>query len=63
MKELLQDEKTKLLNSPNTDYIWEERRKLVPELIARIENIHKELSTDIEWLDSTELIREDRDNR
>ncbi|MEM1169618.1 MAG: hypothetical protein AAGJ08_11205 [Cyanobacteria bacterium P01_H01_bin.35] len=63
LKELLQDEKPKLLTSQNTDTTQQKRRKSVPQLIARIENIHKELPTDIEWLDSTKLIREDRDNR
>lgn len=53
----------KFVVSPETDPTWEERRKAVPQLLAEIERRRKELRTDIQWLDSTELIREDRDNR
>ncbi len=53
----------KFLVSPETDPTWEERRKAVPKLLAEIERRRKELPKDIQWLDSTELIREDRDNR
>ena len=53
----------KLLVSPETDPTWEERCKAVPKLLAELESRRKELPTEIQWLDSTELIREDRDNR
>lgn len=53
----------KFIVSPETDPTWEERRKAVPKLLAEIERRRQELPTDINWLDSTELIREDRDNR
>lgn len=53
----------KFLVSPETDPTWEERRKAVPKLLAEIERRRQELPTDIQWLDSTELIREDRDKR
>ena len=56
LTEVLQAEKPKFLISSNTNPAQEERQKAVPELIARIEHIHKELPTDIEWLDSTKLI-------
>ncbi len=53
----------KFLISPETDPTWEERRKAVPQILAEIEGRRKELPSDIEWLDSTALIREDRDSR
>lgn len=53
----------KFLNSPETDPTWEERCKAVPQILADIEQRRKELPSDIEWLDSTALIREDRDSR
>lgn len=53
----------KFLISPETDPTWEERRKAVPQILADIEQLRKELPSDIKWLDSTVLIREDRDRR
>ena len=53
----------KFLISPETDPTWEERRKATPQLLAEIERRRKQLPSDIEWLDSTALIREDRDTR
>lgn len=65
LNEALQKPKTslKFLISPEADPTWEERRKAVPKVLAEIERRRKELPTDIEWLDSTALIREDRDSR
>jgi len=53
----------KFLVSPERDPTWEERRKAVPQLLVELERRRKKLPTDIQWLDGTELIREDRDNR
>ena len=53
----------KFLISPETDPTWEERRKATPQILADIERRRKELPSDIKWLDSTALIREDRDSR
>ncbi|OKH36389.1 hypothetical protein NIES2119_17235 [[Phormidium ambiguum] IAM M-71] len=53
----------KFFISPETDPTWEERRKAVPQILSDIEQRRKELPSDIEWLDSTALIREDRDSR
>lgn len=39
----------------------EERRKNVPKLIEEIRQRRENRRTDIEWLDSTAMIREDRD--
>ncbi|GFE67857.1 Arc family DNA-binding protein [Chroococcus sp. FPU101] len=53
------------LISPETDPTWEERRKAVPQLQAEIEQRRKQRrkqrQNDIQRLDSTELLREDRD--
>lgn len=51
------------LISPETDPTWEERRQATPQILADLERRRKELPSDIEWLDSTALIREDRDSR
>jgi plasmid stability protein len=53
----------KFLVSPETDPTWEDRCKAVPQLLADIDRHRKELPTDTDWLDSTALIREDRDSR
>ena len=53
----------KFLVSPETDSNWEERRQATPQILANIERRRQELPSDIEWLDSTALIREDRDSR
>ncbi|MHC5859363.1 FitA-like ribbon-helix-helix domain-containing protein [Nostoc sp.] len=39
----------------------EERRKNVPKLLEEIRLRREKLPTDIEWPDSTSMIREDRD--
>lgn len=39
----------------------EERRKNVPKLLEEIRLRREQLPTDIEWPDSTAMIREDRD--
>ncbi|NEO54189.1 MAG: hypothetical protein F6K54_14525 [Okeania sp. SIO3B5] len=49
---ILREGGPKYIVSPDTDPSWEDRRKMIPELIARIERINEELPTDIEWLDS-----------
>lgn len=51
----------KFLISPETDPTWEERRKATPKILAEIRQRRKQRRTDIEWLDSTALIREDRE--
>lgn len=65
LKQALQPYQTpKLINNlPETDATWEARCKIVPQLIADIEYRRQTLPTDIAWLDSTTLIRADRDNR
>ncbi len=46
--------------SPETDPTWEERRKNAKIILANIEARKKKRATqtNIQWLDSTELIRE-----
>lgn len=39
----------------------DEKRKNVPKLLEEIRLRREQLPTDIEWLDSTAMIREDRD--
>ncbi|XWK85677.1 MAG: hypothetical protein U7127_15765 [Phormidium sp.] len=52
----------KFLISPETDPTWEERRKAVPKLQAEIDQrLEQRRAANVEWLDSTALIREDRD--
>lgn len=51
----------KCLISPETDPIWEERRKSVPQLQAQIDQHRRLNPQDYGIPDSTELIREDRD--
>ncbi|MFM8300903.1 MAG: FitA-like ribbon-helix-helix domain-containing protein [Microcystis aeruginosa] len=65
LKQALQKPQTplKFLISPETDPTWEERRKATPEILAEIEQRRQQRQTAIQWLDSTALIREDRDNR
>ena len=58
---ILREGGPKYIISPDTDPSWEDRRKMVPELIARLERIHEELPKDVEWPDSVQLLREDRD--
>lgn len=47
--------------SPETDSTWEQRCKAVPKLLDKIRQRREQRVTDIEWLDSTVLLREDRD--
>ena len=50
------------LISPETDPTWEERRKAVPQLQLEInQRLEKRCAANIEWPDSTALLREDRD--
>lgn len=51
----------KFLISPETDPTWEQRRKATAEILADIEQRRKQRQKDISWLDSTKLLREDRD--
>jgi predicted MPP superfamily phosphohydrolase len=55
----------KIMVSPDNDPTWEERVKNTPKILAEIAERRKlrENQANIQWLDSTELIREDRDNR
>lgn len=53
----------KFLVSPETDPTWEERRKAVPKLLAELDSRRRLNPSDYGLPDSTELIREDRDNR
>lgn len=39
------------------------RCRSVPDLIESVRRRHRELAEDVEWLDSTALLREDRDER
>jgi len=50
----------KFIISPETDPTWAERRETTSEILADIEQRRKQRQTNIEWLDSTTLIREDR---
>ena len=50
------------LISPETDLTWEERRKAVPKLQAEIDQrLEQRRAANVEWPDSTALLREDRD--
>jgi plasmid stability protein len=62
LKQALQKPQTplKFLISPETDPTWEERRKATPKILAEIEKRRLQRKS-TEWLDSTELIREDRE--
>lgn len=52
----------KFLISPETDPTWEERRKAVPKLQAEIDQrLEQRRAANVEWLDSTALLRDDRD--
>ncbi|MEW5858023.1 MAG: Arc family DNA-binding protein [Cyanobacteriota bacterium] len=54
----------KFLISPETDPTWEERCKATPQLLAEIEQRLEQRRVDnanVEWPDSTALLREDRD--
>ncbi|MBD1935864.1 Arc family DNA-binding protein [Microcoleus sp. FACHB-68] len=54
----------KFLVSPETDPTWEERCKATPQLLAEIEQRLEQRRVDnanVEWPDSTALLREDRD--
>lgn len=46
--------------SPQTQETEDQRRKNVPKLLEEIRLRREQPPADIEWLDSTELIREDR---
>lgn len=64
LKEAIQkpQPRLKFLSSPATDPTWEERCKAVPQLQAEIDQrLEKRRAANLEWLDSTALIREDRD--
>jgi len=63
LKQVLQTSQKplKFLISPETDPTWEERRKATPEILAEIEQRRSQRQTTIQWLDSTALIREDRE--
>lgn len=51
----------KFLISPETDPTWEERQKAVPQLQAEIDQRRRLNPQDYNLLDSTDLIRKDRD--
>lgn len=65
LKQALQPYQTPVIPkiSPETDATWEARCRIVPQMIADIERRRQTLPTDIAWLDSTALIRGDRDSR
>lgn len=46
--------------SPETDPTWAERCQAVPKLLAEIKQRRGQRVTNIEWIDSTALLREDR---
>jgi antitoxin FitA len=49
------------LQKTKTQLTEDERRKNVPKLLEEIRHRREQLPTDIEWPDSTAMIREDRD--
>ncbi len=49
------------LQKTKTQLTEDERRKNVPKLLEEIRLRREKLPTDIEWPDSTAMIREDRD--
>ena len=49
------------LQKRKTQLTEDERRKNVPKLLEEIRLRREQLPTDIEWPDSTAMIREDRD--
>ncbi|MEH2281312.1 MAG: Arc family DNA-binding protein [Nostoc sp.] len=49
------------LQKTKTQLTEEERRKNVPKLLDEMRLRREQLPTDIEWPDSTAMIREDRD--
>ena len=51
----------KIMVSPDTDRTWEERRKNTAKVLQDIRNSHRVNPDDFGLIDSTELIREDRD--
>ena len=51
----------KIMVSPETDSTWEERRKNVPKILQEIQNSRRVNPDKFGLLDSTELLREDRD--
>ena len=53
----------KTLISPETDPTWQDRQQAVPQILTAIEQRRKQRQTKGDWLDSTALIREDRENR
>jgi plasmid stability protein len=63
LKRAVQQNRTdlKFFISPETDPTWFQRCKAVPQVLAEIEQRRKERRTDVEWLDSKALLREDRD--
>jgi hypothetical protein len=50
-------------HQPENDPDHESRCRLVPELIESVRRRHGELPKDVQWLDSTALLREDREKR
>lgn len=62
LKQSIQKPKTslKFLVSPETDPTWEERRKATPQILREIEQLRLKRQSN-KLLNSTELIREDRD--
>ncbi len=62
LKQTLEKPQTplKLMISPETDPTWEERRKATLKILADIEKRRLKRKSP-EWLDSTKLIREDRE--
>ena len=63
LKQAVQQPQTplKFLISPETDSTQEERRKATPKILAEIRSRRRVNPTDFGLLDSTELIREDRE--
>jgi predicted alpha/beta hydrolase len=65
LKQALKKQSTplKFLISPETDPTWPDRQQAVPQILAAIEQRRKQRQTKGDWLDSTALIREDRESR
>ncbi|MGK7930981.1 MAG: hypothetical protein AB4041_06060 [Microcystaceae cyanobacterium] len=65
LKHALQSQKPKLkpTNSPETDPTWQKRQQAVPQILAEIAKRRNQRQITDNNLDSTLLIREDRDNR
>ncbi len=63
LKQALQKPQTplKIFQSPEKAPTREEKCQAVPQVLGEIEQRRKQRRTDVEWLDSTALIREDRE--